>query len=152
MSSIVSPPTHANSFVIGTTSQIGGVEDQPQCGGLWHGSSPSARSLSRSPSTPPSFTQSPSPPRSLVDIREGQTSPHSPWLVVYRSTCRPLSPSPHANSFIIGTVVTNTHTLGIALSTLTPPLLVDGYADLPLTLLGAPVSIGEASDGLMAWA
>ena len=26
------------------------------------------------------------------------------------------------------------------------------YADLPLTLLGAPVSIGEASGGLMAWA
>ena len=27
------------------------------------------------------------------------------------------------------------------------------YADLPLTLLGAPVSIaGEASSGLMAWA
>jgi len=47
----------------------------------WHStgysSSPSARSLSRSPSSsPPSFTQSPSPPRSLV--RDGQTSPHSP--------------------------------------------------------------------------
>jgi hypothetical protein len=39
-------------------SQSGGVEDQPQCRGLWHSSSPSARSLSRSPSPPPpSFTQ-----------------------------------------------------------------------------------------------
>ncbi len=54
--------------------------------GLCHSSSPSARSLSRSPSPPPpSFTQYPSPPRSLV--RDGQTSPHRPWLVVPRSTC-----------------------------------------------------------------
>ena len=93
-------------------SQSGVVEDQPQCPGMWHSSSPSARSLSRSPSPPPpSFTQSPSPPRSLV--RDGQTSPHRPWLVVSRSTCPPLSPSPHANSFIIGTAVLNvpTHTL-----------------------------------------
>jgi hypothetical protein len=44
-----------------------------------------------------------SPPRSLV--RDGQTSPHRPRLVVSRSTCPPLSPSPHANSFIIGTAV-----------------------------------------------
>ena len=58
-----------------TRSQSGDVEDQPQCRGLWHHSSPSARSLSCSPSLPPpSFTQSPSPPRSLV--RDGQTSPH----------------------------------------------------------------------------
>jgi hypothetical protein len=70
----------------------------------------SARSLSRSPSPPPpSFTQSPFPPRSLV--RDGQTSPHRPRLVVSRSTCPPLSPSPHANSFIIGTAVQNTHTV-----------------------------------------
>jgi hypothetical protein len=52
--------------------------------------------------------QSPSPPRSLV--RDGQTSPHRPRLVVSRSTCPPLSPSPHANSFTIGTAVINTHT------------------------------------------
>jgi hypothetical protein len=75
----------------------------------WHSSSPSARSLSRSPSPPPpSFTQSHFPPRSLV--RDGQTSPHRPRLVVSRSTCPPLSPSPHANSFILGTAVINTHT------------------------------------------
>jgi hypothetical protein len=48
--------------------------------------------FSRSPSSPPpSFTQSPSPPRSLV--RDGQPSPHRPRLVVSRSTCPPLSPS-----------------------------------------------------------
>jgi hypothetical protein len=89
-------------------SQSGGVEDQPQCRGLWHRSSPSARSLSRSPSPPPpSFTQSHSPPRSLV--RDGQTSPHRPRLVVSRSTCPPLSPSPHANRFVLGTAVINTH-------------------------------------------
>jgi hypothetical protein len=52
----------------------GGVADQPQCRGLWHSSSPSARSLSRSSSfPPPSFTQSPFPPRSLA--RDGQTCP-----------------------------------------------------------------------------
>ena len=86
-------------------SQSGGIEDQPQCRGLCHSSSPSARSFSRSPSPPPpSFTQSPSPPRSLV--RDGQTSPNRPRLVVSRSTCPPLSPSPHTNklnSCIIGT-------------------------------------------------
>jgi hypothetical protein len=83
--------------------------DQPQCRGLWHSSSPSTHSLSRSPSSPPPFfTQSPSPPRSLV--RDGQTSPHRPRLVVARSTCPPLSPSPHANTFIIGTAVINAHT------------------------------------------
>jgi hypothetical protein len=90
--------------------QSSGITDQPQYRGLWHSSRPSARSLSRSPSPPPpSFSQSPSPPCSLV--RDGQTSPHRPRLVVSRSTCPPLPPSPHANSFIIGTAVTNTHTL-----------------------------------------
>jgi hypothetical protein len=89
-------------------SQSSGVEDQPQCRGMWHSSRPSARSLSRSPSPPPpSFTQSPSPPRSVV--RDGQTSPHKPRLVVSRSTCPPLSPSPLANSFIIGTEVIITY-------------------------------------------
>jgi hypothetical protein len=36
--------------------------------------------------------------------------PHGSQLVVSRSTCPPLSPSPHANSFVIGTAVINTHT------------------------------------------
>jgi hypothetical protein len=43
-------------------------------------------------------------------VRDGQASPHRPRLVVSRSTCPPLSPSPLANSFIIGTAVINTHT------------------------------------------
>jgi hypothetical protein len=49
------------------------------------------RSLSHFPSPPPpSFTQSPSAPRSLV--RDEQTSPHRPRLVVSRSTCPQISP------------------------------------------------------------
>jgi hypothetical protein len=64
---------------------------------------------SRTPLLPPLlFKPSPSPPRSLV--RDGQTSPHRPRLVVSRSTCPPLFPSPHANRFITGTAVINTHT------------------------------------------
>jgi hypothetical protein len=78
------------------------------------------RSLSRSPfPPPPSFTQSPSPPRSLV--RDGQTSPHRPRLVVSRSTCPPLSPSPHANRFVIGTAVINTHTFPAPLGLVRAP-------------------------------
>jgi hypothetical protein len=42
--------------------------------------------------------------------RDGQTSPRRPRLVVSRSTCPPLSPSPHGKSFVIGTAVINTHT------------------------------------------
>jgi hypothetical protein len=56
--------------------ESGGVEDQPQYPGLWHSGSSSARSFSCSPSSPPpSFTQYPSPPCSLV--RDGPTSPLS---------------------------------------------------------------------------
>jgi hypothetical protein len=92
------------------------VEDQPQCPGLWHSSNPNARSLSHSPSAPPpSFTQSPYPPRSLV--RDGQTSPHRPRLVVSRSTCPPISSPPHANSFVIGpAVIQHTHTPKVSCS------------------------------------
>jgi hypothetical protein len=61
-----------------------------------------------SPSRHPPFTQYPSPSRSLV--RDGQTSPHKPRLVVLHSTCPSLSPSPPAHSFIIGTPIINTHT------------------------------------------
>ena len=87
----------------------GGPRGSTSCRGLWHSSSLSARSLSRSSSSPPpSFTQSPSPPRSLV--RDGQTSPLRHRLVVFRSTCPPLSPFPHANSFVIGPAAINTHT------------------------------------------
>jgi len=44
-----------------------------------------------------------------IKVRDGQTSPHRPRLVVSRSTCPPVSSSPHANSFVIGTAVINTH-------------------------------------------
>jgi len=65
-------------------NQSSRVEDQPQCRGLCHSSSPSERSFSRPFSSSPSFTQSPSPPRSLV--RDGQTSPCPlrPWLAFLR--------------------------------------------------------------------
>ena len=77
---------------------------------LWHSSTPNACSLSHSPSAPPpSFTQSPYPPRSLV--RDEQTHPHSSRFVVSHSTCPPLSSPPHANSFVIGPAVIK-HTRG----------------------------------------
>jgi hypothetical protein len=44
----------------------------------------------------PSFTQSPSPPRSL--LRDGQTGPRRHGLVVSRSACPPISPSPLATT------------------------------------------------------
>ncbi len=85
------------------------IAGQPQCPRLWHSSNPNARFLSHSPSAPPPpFTQSPYPPRSLV--RDGQTHPHRPRLVVSHSTCPPLSSSPHAHSFVIGpAVIKHTH-------------------------------------------
>jgi len=51
------------------------------------------------------------PGSSRVPVRDGQTSPHRPWLVVSRSTCPPLSSPPHANCFVIGHAVINKHTL-----------------------------------------
>ena len=60
----------------------------------------------RSPSSRhPPFTHYPFPPRSLVC--GGQPSPHKPRLVVSHSTCPPLSSSPHAHSFVLGTAVIN---------------------------------------------
>jgi hypothetical protein len=56
----------------------------------------------------PPFTHYPFPLRSLVC--GGQPSPHQPRLVVSHSTCPPLSSSPHAHSFVLGTAVINTHT------------------------------------------
>jgi len=38
-----------------------------------------------------------------------KTSPHRPRLVVSRSTCPPISPPSHANSFVLGPAVINTH-------------------------------------------
>ncbi len=66
-------------------------------------------SRTRSPSScHPPFTHYPFPLRSLVC--GGQPSPHKPRLVVSHSTCPPLSSSPHAHSFVLGTAVMNTHT------------------------------------------
>jgi hypothetical protein len=46
-----------------------------------------------------------------VPVRDGQTHPHRPRLVVSHSTCPPLSSSPHAHSFVIGpAVIKHTHT------------------------------------------
>ena len=68
-------------------------------------------------------------PRSLV--RDGQTSPHRPRLVVSRSTCPPPSSPPHANSFVLGPAVikhtptgqTSPHRLRLVVSHSTcPPL------------------------------
>jgi hypothetical protein len=62
----------------------------------------------RSPSSRhPPFTHYPFPLRSLVC--GGQPSLHKPRLVVSHSTCPPLSSSPHAHSFVLGTAVINTH-------------------------------------------
>jgi hypothetical protein len=65
----------------------------------------------RSPSSRhPPFTHYPFPLRSLVC--GGQPSPHKPRLVVSHITCPPLSSSPHTHSFVLGTVVMNTHAGG----------------------------------------
>jgi hypothetical protein len=69
----------------------------------------------RSPSSRhPPFTHYPFPPRSLVC--GGQASPHKSRLVVSHSTCPPLSSSPHAHSFVLGTAVINTHRTGVTYS------------------------------------
>jgi hypothetical protein len=58
----------------------------------------------RSPfSRPHPFTHWSFPPQSLVC--GGQPSPHKSLLVVSHSTCPPLSSSPHAHSFVLGTAV-----------------------------------------------
>ena len=53
-----------------------------------------------------------------IPPRDGQTSSHWPRLVVSRSTCPPLSSSPHAHSFVIGPAVikhTRTHFIATGL-------------------------------------
>jgi hypothetical protein len=95
MSSHIPPPPHVNSFVLGPAVINTHTHIIPlyQCPGLLYRSRSNARSLSHFPSPPPpSFTQSPSPPRSLV--RDGQPSPHRPRLVVSRSTCPPKTAPP----------------------------------------------------------
>ena len=51
---------------------------------------------------------------SRVPVRDEQTHPHRPRLVVSHSTCPPLSSPPHANSFVIGpAVIKHTHRVSI---------------------------------------
>jgi hypothetical protein len=92
----------------------------------------------RSPSSRhPHFTHYPFPLRSLVC--SGQTSPHKPRLVVSHSTCPPLSSSPHANSFVLGTAVLNTHTPGTAPGTVRArPLTTEGARRRVRTVLAKP--------------
>jgi len=42
-----------------------------------------------------------------LPVRDGQTSPHKPRLVVSDITCSPLSSSPHAHIVTLGTSVIN---------------------------------------------
>jgi hypothetical protein len=104
-------PFSQRGILTGLKSKVGlaaakAVALRPLYRRLWLNCSTRARSLLRSPSSsPPSFTQSPFPPRSLV--RDGQTSPHRPRLVESHSTCLSLSPCPHANSFVTGTAIIN---------------------------------------------
>ena len=56
----------------------------------------------------PSFTQYPSSPRPLE--RDGQTSSHWPRLVVSRSTCPHLSPSPPPREQLCNRYCSNKHT------------------------------------------
>ena len=62
----------------------------------------------------PPFTQYPYPPRSLMC--SGQPGQHMPRLVVSQITCPPLSSSPHAHSFVLGTAVINNNKKGSRLT------------------------------------
>jgi hypothetical protein len=98
----------------------------------------------RSPSSRhPPFTHYPFPLRSLVC--GGQPSPHKPRLVVSHSTCPPLSSSPHANSFVLGTAVINSHTSctpGGAKETHRKPIYV--FAQLQVNFEDLRLVIGTA--------
>ena len=117
--SSVSPPPHTGFSVDEPTPPASATSAELGSGLLGFGSGFGivfilllALSFTRSPSSRhPPFTQFPFPSRSLV--RDGQTSQDMPPLVAPHSTCPSLSPSPHsphANSFVIGTAVINTHT------------------------------------------
>jgi hypothetical protein len=55
-------------------------------------------------------------------VRDGQPSPHRTRLVVSRITCPPISPPPHANSFVLGPAVINTHMRATTSHSTCPPL------------------------------
>ena len=90
------------STVIQATLVVGRCTSHP--GVL--GSIPNERTRERENRAPPCVKV---PGSSRVPVCDGQTSPHRHRLVVSRSTCPPLSPSSHANSFVIGTAVIITH-------------------------------------------
>ena len=73
----------------------------------------------------------------------GQTNPHKPRLVVSHSTCSPLSPSPHAHSFVLGTAVTNNnfhHPLCLRVCRMTFTLLLGASSSIPSSASGSPFS------------
>jgi hypothetical protein len=90
--------------------------------------------LGRDESSRNNATQSPSPPCSLV--RDGQTSPHRPLLVVSHSTCSPIYPPPPRKQLCIRSC-SNTHTH----TSLTKPIhqpspgsrSTDGWDQIPRT-------------------
>ena len=84
--SFIKKHSQTNSFIKGT------AVTNTYCSNT-HSNTQTRETSPHSPSSPsPSFTQYPSPPRSLV--RDGQTSSHRPRLVVSRSTCPPFPPPP----------------------------------------------------------
>ena len=79
-----------------------------------------------------------------TSMRDGQTSPHSPRLVVSRSTCPPLSSPPNANSFVLGPAVVK-HTQKGATCVKIP-----GSSRVPAGWAPDPLMIGIRSpDGLV---
>ena len=82
-------------------------------------------------------------------MRDGQTHPHRPRLVVSHSTCPPLSSSPHAHSFVVGpAVIKHTHPVQ---NTSSPAL---GGLQIPRWLGSDPLSawwLGLAPATLEFW-
>jgi hypothetical protein len=116
--------------------------------GLGLGSHFSSHAPSCSPLPPssrhPPFTQYPFPSRSLV--RDGQTSPHMPQLVVPHSTCPSLSPSPPRTQ-LHNRSCSNiyTHPVGaLAAETGEAQLAVDAEAGAVEAELAAAAETGEA--------
>jgi hypothetical protein len=69
------------------------------------------------------------PGSSRVPVCGGQPSPHKPRLVVSHSTCPPLSSSPHAHSFVLGTAVINNRPRLVVSRSTCPPLSPSPHAN-----------------------
>ena len=87
------------------------------------------------------------PGSSRVPVRDGQTHPHRPRLVVSHSTCPPLSSSPHAHSFVIGpAVIKHTHglvfrspqTLGVCGELMSNISATRGHPGMRICVCGSP--------------